>query len=228
MRLRQRPVPLLLASEFSAGLARAALAILTQTNSLIGSLCNAYAQDLGSFLAMGTNNIAVLLTNLNPDLIIYEQKKMFGSHNWPRRWPGCLRPTPPMRMYTVCSPDNQQRAMGLSTPNPTNGSYAVAVVDRSIALATDGPMWTIHTAERQTGLRSRLTDCIGQSLFTSTTRAALCGIDHCSWVRVAGFALRVGQEVTRFSNTVPFSSEAQTTSPSFRAKTWRLAKAGGA
>jgi len=107
----------------------------TQTNSLIGSLCNAYGRDLGDFLAMGTNNIAVLLTNLNPDLIIYEQKKdVWTRTNWPTL-AGLFKTYAPNADVCLLSGQISNDINNYPTPNPTNSSYAVAIVDRSIAVS---------------------------------------------------------------------------------------------
>jgi hypothetical protein len=113
----------------------AALLNSTQTNSLVGSACNAAAQDLGAFLAMGTNNIAVLLTNLSPDLIIYEQKKdVWTRTNWPTV-AGLFKTYASNADVCLLSGQVSNSSLDYPTSNPTNSSYAVAVVDRSIALS---------------------------------------------------------------------------------------------
>jgi hypothetical protein len=107
----------------------------TQVNSLVGAACNAGGQDLGSFLAMGTGMIATLLTNLNPDLIIYEQKKdVWTRANWPAV-AGLFRTYAKNADVCLLSGQISNGPNDYPTQNPTNGSYAVALVDRAIAVS---------------------------------------------------------------------------------------------
>jgi len=107
----------------------------TQSNSLIGFGCNAPGRELGHFLAMGTNNIATLLTNLNPDLIFYEQKKdVWTRTNWPTV-AGLFKTYASNADVCLLSGQISNTINDYPTPNPTNSSYAVALVDRSIALS---------------------------------------------------------------------------------------------
>jgi hypothetical protein len=56
----------------------------TATNSALFFDGHADGQILANLLAMGTNNIASLLTNYNPDVILYEQTKpVYTLTNWP-------------------------------------------------------------------------------------------------------------------------------------------------
>jgi len=112
----------------------AALLNSAQTNSLIGSVCAAGGQDLLAFLAMGTNSIATLLTNLNPDLIFYEQKKdVWTRTNWPAV-AALFKTYASNADVCLLSGQISNGTLDYPTPNPTNSSYAVALVDRSIAI----------------------------------------------------------------------------------------------
>jgi hypothetical protein len=113
----------------------AALLNSAQANSLVASACNSLGRDLGAFLAMGTNNIATLLTNLNPDLILYEQKKdVWTRSNWPAL-AGLFRTYAANADVCLLSGQISNGPNDYPTPNPTNSSYAVALVDRSIAIS---------------------------------------------------------------------------------------------
>ena len=101
------------------------------------SVCNAFGRTLGDFLAMGTNNIAILLTNLNPDLIFYEEKKdVWTRTNWPAV-AALFRTYAPGADVCLMPGQISNTFVDYPTPNPTNSSYAVALVDRTIA-STNG------------------------------------------------------------------------------------------
>jgi hypothetical protein len=98
-------------------------------------VCNSPGRTLADFLAMGTNSIATLLANLNPDLIIYEQKKDFYTRsNWPAV--KALFDTY-ARGADVCLLPGQisNTFVDYPVPDPLDSSYAVALLDRSIAIS---------------------------------------------------------------------------------------------
>jgi hypothetical protein len=107
----------------------------SKSRGLVASGFNAGGQDLSALLAMGTNNIATLLSNLNPDLIFYEQKKdVWTRSNWPTA-AGLLRAYATNADVCLLSGQISNGPNDYPAANPTNSSYAIALVDRSIALS---------------------------------------------------------------------------------------------
>jgi hypothetical protein len=90
---------------------------------------------LADFLAMGTNNIASLLTNLNPDVILYQQTKQVSSlTNWPRL-AGLFKTyasnSDVVLIQSQCAADPAINA------DPANGGPFQMAVNRAVAISTD-------------------------------------------------------------------------------------------
>src|SRR5262249_55240685 len=90
---------------------------------------------LGDFLAMGTNNIASLLTNYLPDVIFYQQTKPVSSlTNWPKvAWF--------FKTYAsnadVALIQSQCAADPAANADPANGGAFQMAVNRAVAISND-------------------------------------------------------------------------------------------
>jgi hypothetical protein len=105
----------------------------SQSQGLAATMANAYGRGLDDFIAMGPN-VPVLLTNVNPDLIIYEQKKdLWTRTNWPAV-ASLFHVYAPNADVCLLAGNISNGPYDYPVPDPTNSSYAVAMVDRSIAL----------------------------------------------------------------------------------------------